>query len=254
MSQPATPTAAVILAAGMGTRLRALQSELPKGLLTVDGVSLVPRSIELLRAHGVTEITLVTGWRAEVYETYLAEKFPAVRRVHNPDFATTGSMHSLFLTRGRVTGDFLLLESDLLYEPRALSGLLAAPRGDYVLLSGTTGQGDEVFAYADGAGRLRTLTKQRREAEPVAGEFTGIGRITAEFFEKLCGHYVGLGGAAAGNYHYDDALTALAPVHPIGLLTIGDLVWCEIDDPAHHARALNRVLPALKGISHGRSA
>jgi choline kinase len=254
MAHAPAPTAAVILAAGMGVRLRALQTDLPKGLLTIDGVSLVPRSIELLQAAGVTEITLVTGWRAEAYEKFLAEKFPTVRCVHNPDFATTGSMHSLFLTRGAVAGDFLLLESDLLYEPRALSGLLAAPRGDYVLLSGTTGQGDEVFAYADAAGRLHTLTKQRREAEPVAGEFTGIGRITAEFFEKLCGHYAGLGGAAAGNYHYDDALTALAPAHPIALLTIGDLVWCEIDDPAHHARALNRVLPALKGISHGRSA
>jgi choline kinase len=244
------PTTAVILAAGMGTRLRALQSELPKGLITIGDVSLVPRSIQLLRAHGVTDIVLVTGWRAEAYEKFLAENFPDVRCVNNPDFATTGSMHSLFLTRGAVRGDFLLLESDLLYEPRALSRLLAAPRGDIVLLSGTTGQGDEVLTYANSAGRLGALTKKRRDDAPSVGEFTGISRVTAEFFEKLCGHFETLGAAKAGNYHYDDGFTALAAVHPIELLLVEDLVWCEIDDPAHHARALARVLPVLQKISH----
>jgi 2-aminoethylphosphonate-pyruvate transaminase len=247
MVHHSAPTAAVILAAGMGTRLRALHSELPKGLLTIGGVSLVPRAIELLREHGVTDIMLVTGWKAEAYEHVIAEHFPDIRCVHNPDFATTGTMHSLFLTRGMVAGDFLLLESDLLFEPRALEELLAAPRGDYVLLSGTTGQGDEVFAYGD-KGRLRALSKTVRPEEPSCGEFTGISRLTAEFFEHLCEHFAGRGAVAAGNYHYDDAFTALAPVHPVSLLTINDLVWCEIDDPNHHALALARVLPALEHL------
>lgn len=238
----------------MGTRLRALQSELPKGLITLGGVSLVPRSIELLLAEGVGDIVLVTGWRAEAYAAFVAEKFPMVRCVHNPDFATTGSMHSLFLARGMVAGDFLLLESDLLYEPRALTALRAAPRGDYVLLSGTTGQGDEVYAYANAAGRLGALTKQRRPDAVPAGELTGICRVTAEFFGKLCAHHVACGGAQAGNVHYEDAFTALAATEPIKLLKIDDLVWCEIDDPAHHARALARVLPTLKKISHGDRA
>jgi len=249
MTHRNAPTSAVILAAGLGSRLRALHSDLPKGLLNIGGVSLVPRSIEMLLAQRVTDIVLVTGWRAEAYERLVAEKFPDVRCVNNPDFATTGSMHSLFLTRGAVAGDFLLLESDLLYEPRALSALLAAPPGDYVLVSGPTGQGDEVFTYAE-AGRLRALSKARRDGRPAVGEFTGISRVTAVFFEQLCAHFVGLGAAAAGNYHYDDAFTALASVHPIELLTVEDLVWCEIDDPAHYAHAVARVLPALGKAPH----
>lgn len=247
------PKSAVILAAGMGVRLRALHSDLPKGLLTLGGVSLVPRSLELLFAQGIEDIVLVTGWRAEAYEKFIAENFPRVRCVNNPEFATTGSMHSLFLTRGAVRGDFLLLESDLLYEPRALSELLAAPRANYVLLSGTTGQGDEVLTYADAAGRLGALSKKRRDDVASVGEFTGISRLTAEFFDTACTHYESLGAAAAGNYHYDDAFTALASSHPIELLTLEDLVWCEIDDPAHHARALGRVLPALERIPHVRT-
>ncbi len=254
MLTSSAPKSAVILAAGMCTRLRALDADQPKGLLTLGGVSLVPRSLELLFAHGIEDIVLVTGWRAEAYEKFVAENFPRVRCVNNPDFATTGSMHSLFLARGAVRGDFLLLESDLLYEPRALSGLLAAPRADYVLLSGTTGQGDEVWTYADGAGRLGALSKKRRDEVASVGEFTGISRLTAEFFDRTCVHYERIGAAAAGNYPYDDAFTALASDHPIELLTIEDLIWCEIDDPAHHARALARVWPALEGIPRARTS
>ena len=59
---------------------------------------------------------------------------------------------------------------------------------------------------------------------------------------------------AAGNYHYDDAFTALAASHRISPLLVEDLVWCEIDDPAHHARALARIWPALQKISHAGPA
>jgi len=102
----------------------------------------------------------------------VVERFPFVRCVHNPDFATTGSMHSLYLAREALPNDFLLLESDLLYEPRALRELLAAPRGDYVLVSGPTGLGDEVFTYAEG-GRLVALSKTRRDRTPPSGSSRG---------------------------------------------------------------------------------
>ncbi len=109
--------------------------------------------------------------------------------------------------------------------------------GDYVLLSGMTGRGDQVYAYANAAGRLGALSKRRREDARSAGEFTGIGRVSAEVFETLCTHFAALGAAKAGNYHYDDTFTALAATHPINLLTVEDLVRCEIDDPASRAGA-----------------
>jgi 2-aminoethylphosphonate-pyruvate transaminase len=236
----------------MGTRLRSVHANLPKGLLTIGGVTLVPRSIEQLRSSGIREIVLVTGWGAEAYERMVAERFPFVRCVHNPDFATMGSMHSLYLAREALPDDFLLLESDLLYEQRALLELLAAPRGDYVLVSGATGQGDEVFAYAEGR-RLVALSKTRRDHAPSSGEFTGISRVTAEFMTKFCRHFEEL-GANAGNCAYDDAFAALAQGHTVWLLSIPDLVWCEIDDPQHHALALARVLPALAKSFHANLA
>jgi choline kinase len=242
---------AVILAAGLGSRLRGTHDG-PKGLLHVGGRPLVQRSFAALRGAGVADVVLVTGYRAEDYHAFLAASAPHVRTRHNPDFARTGSLHSLWLARDAVPGDLLLLESDLLFEPRALTALLAAPRGNHVLLSGATGQGDEVFAYGAG-GRLRELSKERRADETAAGEFTGLTRLTREFFAALCSRY-GERVAVPSNVHYEDGLTALAATHPVELLLMPDLRWAEIDDAAQHARALREVLPALPSPAHAGAA
>ena len=61
-------------------------------------------------------------------------------------------------------GPFLLLESDIVYEPRALATVLASPHESLILTSGPTGAGDEVYVWADeqaGATRFRGMSKQR---------------------------------------------------------------------------------------------
>ena len=107
-------TRALILAAGMGTRLRGQWDEQPKGLLPVDGISLIARSVAQLQAAGIREIVLVTGHLAARYEEAPAAQ-GGFRCVHNPDFARAGSFFSLCVGAAALPGPFLLLESDLLY-------------------------------------------------------------------------------------------------------------------------------------------
>jgi len=230
----------------MGTRLREMHPELPKGLLELDGCSLIQRSLENLSARGIAQIVLVTGYRADAYQAFLTTHFPTVKTIHNPDFARTGSMHSLFLARTAVAGDFLLLESDLLYEPRALDELLRQPAADFILVSGATRQGDEVYAYSANSAphRINLLTKTLQPAREPAGEFVGISRLTAGFFAAMCRHYE-TQIAFPSNYHYDDCLSDLSTTLPLNLLKIENLLWGEIDDPAHYERVVTRVLPAL---------
>jgi NDP-sugar pyrophosphorylase family protein len=110
---------ALILAAGLGTRLRGQWDEQPKGLLPVDGLSLIARSVAHLQAAGLRDIVLVTGHLASRYEEW-ASNLDGLRCVHNPDFARAGSFFSLCIGAAAQPGPFLLLESDLLYEPAAL--------------------------------------------------------------------------------------------------------------------------------------
>ena len=112
----ARPETAVILAAGEGRRLAGVWDR-PKGLLRFGRETLIERSLRLLRSRGLRRIVVVTGFQAEAYAAVLPE---GVEIVSNPDFATTGSMASLARALEVVKEDFLLLESDLAYEARAL--------------------------------------------------------------------------------------------------------------------------------------
>lgn len=88
---------AVIMAAGPSTRCIPLSLELPKGLFNVKGQHLIDREIEQLQEAGVTDITVVLGYKKEMLR-YLGEKY-GVRLIENPDFLTKNNIHSLLLAR-----------------------------------------------------------------------------------------------------------------------------------------------------------
>src|ERR1700722_19038290 len=110
---------AIILAAGMATRLRPTTDLMPKGLLEIGGKSLLARSVDLLGEAGILEVLIVTGHHAGQIEAALGARRAsvAIRYVHNANYAETGSMISLLAATGEMTGPALLFESDLLYHP-----------------------------------------------------------------------------------------------------------------------------------------
>ena len=178
-------------------------------------MTLIERSLRTLRACGVLQVVLVVGYRADAYRRLLAVGFPDVEVRLNPDYARTGSMRSLYAALGSVADDFLLLESDLLYESRAVTELLLAPEGDWLLLSGATGQGDEVYAYG-ATGRLVALSKKRRSDLEPQGEFVGISRLTPALLDAMCRRYRSC-AATRPAYQYDDCLSDLSAAHHLRL-------------------------------------
>jgi choline kinase len=242
----APPTTAVILAAGLGRRLGGLFGGRPKGLLTLGRESLVGRSIRLLEAAAVRRVVVVTGYAAGCYSELFADR-PGVELLTNPAYETTGSMASLAVALEAVREDFLLLESDILYEPRALSALLGAGARDAVLASGPTQAGDEVWVEADAAGRLVSLSKAAPDGGEPKGEFVGIARVSRDLADVLLRLFAELRAREGhGRIEYDTgALSLAARSHPIAVHLVPDLLWGEIDDPSHYRRVLERVLPAL---------
>ncbi|MCB1873124.1 MAG: phosphocholine cytidylyltransferase family protein [Chromatiaceae bacterium] len=235
------PRHAIILAAGMGTRLRPIGHHGPKGALVLHQRSIVEDSVQRLLHAGIERITLVTGYQADFYRS-LADSMPAaINCVHNPEYADSGSMYSLYLAREQVDGDFLLLESDLIYEQRALSVVLEDPAENLLLLSGKTGAGDEVYVAADQEQRLLAMSKRRDELHgEIAGELVGISKISTGLFAAMCSH-AGAHFRDRASLHLDyetDAMVAAGRNVPIYCVTIDDLLWSEIDDAAHYRRAV----------------
>lgn len=239
------PSTAVILAAGRGTRLAGEVRDYPKGFLRVGEQPIIEESIQRLAAAGIADVLIVTGHCAGHYEELARRRPGQVRTAHNPLYAESGSMYSLYCARDLVQGPCLLLESDLVYEPRALEVLLAAPQEDAILLSGPTGAGDEVYVETSG-GWLRAMSK-RREAlgGPPAGELVGISRLSPALLALMC-RIAGEAFRTSLRYDYEtDCLVAAARERLIACPLVPDLVWGEIDDPAHLARVRNQVYPEV---------
>ena len=128
---------------------------------------------------------LVTGYCAEAYHD-LASGRSELLLVHNPDYRETGSLHSLCLAADAFDDDFLLLESDLIYESRALRTALDAPTPDALLLSGFTQSADEVFVETDAAGNLVNMSKDRSVlGDNVTGELVGITKVSTTLLNVM---------------------------------------------------------------------
>jgi 2-aminoethylphosphonate-pyruvate transaminase len=238
-------TTAVILAAGLGSRLKHHTEEQPKGFLEIDGVSLIERSLINLVNAGISEIIIGTGYLHEHFEE-LKKKYPVVT-FRNEDFSTTGSMFTLFVLQHLIKRQFLLLESDLLYDPVALNYVLDDSRTDIILASGATDSGDEVFIQASTENTLQQMSKDRRILTHISGELVGISKLTLATLERMALYSEAHFKKGNKMLNYEDALVGVAIQQPIYIKIVEDLVWCEIDDENHLTRALTLVYPRIKG-------
>lgn len=101
---------AIILAAGMGTRLRPLTNNIPKCLVNVCGVPMVEQQIKFLHEAGITDITLVSGYKAEKL-AYLKDKY-SVDIVFNERYNACNNIYSLYKVLDRF-GDSWVIEGDV---------------------------------------------------------------------------------------------------------------------------------------------
>ncbi|MDH4126467.1 MAG: phosphocholine cytidylyltransferase family protein [Gammaproteobacteria bacterium] len=243
---------AVILAAGIGSRLGGELTDRPKGFLQLGDRPIIEESLARLVQAGIRKIFIVTGHRAEYYESLRPAAGVSLTTVHNPEYAASGSMYSLYCARQQLRDAFLLLESDLIYEPRALAELLRHPADDAVLVSGPTGAGDEVWVATRG-GRLSGMSKQADsfdDDQQIVGELVGISKISPALFRIM----LRVSEAAFENslrYDYETgALVAAAQERAIACPLIADLAWSEIDDPSHLRRARDIVYPEIRRRAH----
>ncbi|MDR1625886.1 MAG: phosphocholine cytidylyltransferase family protein [Spirochaetia bacterium] len=229
---------AVILAAGMGTRLKDMGREAPKGFLRLGAKTIIEESLDKLRCCGARRVILVSGHLSGMYDELAAETDGFAVTIKNEVFAASGSGYSLYLARRLLAPDedFFLLESDLIYERRALEVLREDPRPDIILLSGKTSSGDEVYVETRG-GNLVAMAKDRAALGPgIEGELVGISKISARLYTAYCVAVERLFKTSL-EVEYEAGLTETAKTCPIPCRLVPDLAWAEIDDERHLARA-----------------
>ena len=107
----------IILAAGQGKRLRPLTNDRPKCLVHLGDRSLLNWQIEAAKKCGITDITVIGGYRAEQFKAY------DVNLIVNPNYAHTNMVRSLFCGRDLFKNGFILSYGDIVYSSEVLSAI-----------------------------------------------------------------------------------------------------------------------------------
>ena len=128
---------AVILAAGMGKRLKELTRNNTKCMVKVNGVTLIERMLRQLDKHNLSRVIIVIGYESEKLIKYIATlntKTPIVY-INNSIYDKTNNIYSLALASEHLCNeDTLLLESDLIFDDSVIDCILDDPRENLALV------------------------------------------------------------------------------------------------------------------------
>lgn len=181
---------ALILAAGRGSRLHPYTENCPKCLTTLGDISLIERQLATLRGGGVEETLIATGYRREQLAA-----LPGVGEAHNPDWATTNMVESLFCAEDQFGDDLIVSYSDIVYEPKVLRTLLDSPHPVSVIVDRKWRDlwearledplSDAETLRLDEEGRITDIGNPPVTLEEIEGQYIGLMRFREEGVEAL---------------------------------------------------------------------
>lgn len=125
---------ALILAAGIGSRLRPLTDEVPKCMVEVNGIKIIEKQIENLLENGVKDIAVITGYKSNVLEKYIIEKYKNIQIIKNEEYLITNNMYSLFLGSFFIKNkEFILMNADVFFDSVIIKKLLEEPEKNIIV-------------------------------------------------------------------------------------------------------------------------
>ena len=233
------------MAAGLGSRFGKYTELIPKGFIECGGISMIGRSIKTLIDCGIERIIIGTGYHKEKFEA-LAEQYPQIVCVFSPRYAETNSMYTLYNCR-EVIGDddFLLLESDLVFEHKAISSLIEHEETTIMLITPVTKFQDQYYVAYDATHQLTMCSTDKTKLD-AKGELVGIHKFSNAFYKAMCLDYAAkVDEKPKLGYEYE-ILSMAQGGSKVYVLNEAGLYWYEIDDPDDLSYAEEHVLPHLK--------
>ena len=178
---------AVILAAGIASRLRPLTDNTPKCLLYVGEKNILAYTIDHLIANDISKLIIVTGYLENKIRDFVSAEYPTlnVQYVYNAVYASTNNIYSLWLAKDLLGGDeMLLLDSDILFDKNIITKLLASGYRNCLALKRHAVGAEEIKVKTNSERQILSIGKEIKPDE-AAGESIGIERFGTNLLRKL---------------------------------------------------------------------
>ncbi len=230
---------ALILAAGMGKRLKALTKENTKCMIKVNGETIIERMLSQLDGLGLSKIVIVTGYEGEKLVEFVSELEidTPLEYIHNEIYYQTNNIYSLYLAKDRLLAeDTLLLESDLVFENAAINKIIDNPYPNLALVAKFESWMDGTVVEIDEENNIKSFIDRKGfefEKRETYFKTVNIYKFGREFSET---HYVpfleAYCKALGNNEYYEQVLKVIALLDNPGIKAsvLDGEAWYEIDD------------------------
>jgi choline kinase len=228
-------TRAIVLSAGQGKRLLPLTTSRPKCLIDLSGRSLLAWQLLGLRAAGIEDVVVVTGFKAEAVDAELAAlDIPGLktRTLFNPFFDVADNLASCWMAKAEFDGGVLLLNGDTVFEPEIGRRLLAAPEAEITVTVDRKGAYDaDDMKVLEAGGKLTAIGKTITDYN---AESIGFLRFSDEGGRRFASNIDAAVRAPGGlKRWYLSAIDEIArDSGVVAIQSIEGLEWGEMDFPA----------------------
>lgn len=230
---------AIILAAGMGRRLKKLTENQPKCMITVNGIPMIERMLKQLDHCHLNRIIIVTGHKGEELQSFVSSLplSTPVTYIDNPVYKTTNNIYSLYLAKDQLLmDDTILLESDLIFEQEVLNQIINDPYPNLALVAHFESWMDGTVVLLDKQDNImKFLTRKDFRFEDIHSYYktVNIYKFSRNFSTT---HYVpfleAYSRALGNNEYYEQVLKVISLLddHDLKATRLENGFWYEIDD------------------------
>ena len=230
---------ALMLAAGMGTRLGKYTEAKAKCMIEVGGKSLIGHAADALKLAGISKLIVVVGWESEKLISFIEQNITGIECefIQNRDYATTNNIYSLYLAKDRLCqDDTILLESDLIFDSTLIRRMVESPEKNLVAVAKYEQWMDGTVTTLTDSGTIRNFIDKKHFRFSDAEQYyktVNIYKLSREFSEQQYIPFLEAYLTAFGkNQYYEAVLGALVQLDDtlLNAFVLRNETWYEVDD------------------------
>jgi len=183
---------ALILAAGLGSRLRPYTSKVPKAMVCFKGTEIIKHQIETLLSQDIEKITIVTGYKSKILYKFIGETFPKLKFnfVENKKYNETNSAYSAMRILKDIKSSYIHINCDILFSKEVLNNLIKLPKDNVISARKDITLKDSMENVIEVEGRIVNMSL--RKSKHAKFKAFGLAKISPDALQENINFYQAL--------------------------------------------------------------